>query len=151
LLKKLNVFGHSSIFPYICAKDKNQLNTNNMKYEQFTEEMRNEIVSAVKKSLLKLGINVDVSLSAETRRNGDERIEIETSTFQTTPVIYESIYVYGFGYIVKLVDTEHVHELNISLSYRFKYFDGGTNGVTIGTLKFRIFNEETIRFIGFTI
>lgn len=113
--------------------------------------MRNEIVSAAKKSLLKLGINVDVSLSAETLKNGDARIVIETSTFQTTPVIYESVYVYGYGNIVKLEDAKHVHELTILLSYRFNYFDGGTNGVSIGILRFRIFNEETIRFIGFTI
>lgn len=118
---------------------------------QLTKEMRNEIVSAVKKSLLKLGINVDVSLSAETLKDGDARIIIETSTFQTMPVIYESVYVYGHGNIVKLEDAENVHELSILLSYRFKYFDGGTNGVTIGVLRFRIFDEEVIRFIGFTI
>ena len=62
-----------------------------MKYEDFTEEMRNEIINATKDSLSKLGIHTDVMLSSKTTRHNHEYIRIDTSDFQTTPVIYKSV------------------------------------------------------------
>jgi len=123
-----------------------------MKYEDFTEEMRNEIINATKDSLSKLGIHTQVRLSARmTRRNG-EYIRIDTEPFQTTPVICKSVSVYGEGYVVPCDGIENAFDLYINLNYGFKYFKGGSNGVEIGQLRFRIFSDSMrISFIGFII
>ena len=123
-----------------------------MKYEDFTEEMRNEIINATKDSLSKLGIHTDVMLSSKTTRHNHEYIRIDTSDFQTTPVIYKSVSVFGEGYVVTCDDIAGAFDLYINLNYAFKYFKGGTNGVEIGQLRFRIFSDSMrIHFIGFTI
>ena len=112
-----------------------------MKYEDFTEEMRQDIIDATKTSLLKLGIDVDVTLEAETCRSDRDYINIETSKFNTTPVIYKSIIINGGGYIVEVEGNPDLFDLFIPLSYRFEYFSGGSNGVDIGTLHLRIFKN----------
>ena len=123
-----------------------------MKYEEFTEEMRNEIINATKDSLSKLGIHTEVKLSARTTRNNHEYIRIDTSDFQTTPVIYKSVSVFGEGYVVPCNEIENAFDLYINLNYAFKYFKGGSNGVEIGQLRFRIFSDPMrIHFLGFTI
>ena len=123
-----------------------------MKYEDFTEEMRNEIINATKDSLSKLGIHMEVTLSARTTRNNHEYIRIDTNPFQTIPVIYKSVFVYGEGHVVKCDDIENAFDLYINLDYGFKYFKGGSNGVEIGQLRFRIFADSMrICFLGFII
>lgn len=123
-----------------------------MKYEDFTEEMRNEIINATKDSLSKLGIHTEVRLSARTTRHNQEYIRIDTEPFQTIPVIYKSVFVYGDGCVVPCDEIENAFDLCINLDYGFKYFKGGYNGVEIGRLRFRIFSDSMkICFIGFTI
>lgn len=123
-----------------------------MKYEEFTDEMRNDIVNATRDSLAKLGIHVNVDISAKTTRRNNEYITIKTDTFQTTPVIYKSVFVYGSGWVVQTENAENVFDLNIELNYGFEYFNGGSNGVEIGELKFRIFKDTmTVYFRGFKI
>jgi len=123
-----------------------------MKYEDFTEEMRNEIINATKNSLSKLGIHTEVMLSAKMTGRNQEYIRIDTEPFQTIPVIYKSVFVYGGGYVVPCDRIENAFDLYINLNYGFKYFKGGSNGVEIGQLKFRIFSDSMrICFIGFTI
>ena len=123
-----------------------------MKYEDFTEEMRNEIINATKDSLSKLGIHTEVMLSARTTRHNHEYIRIDTEPFQTIPVIYKSVSVYGEGCVIPCDDIENAFDLCINLDYGFKYFKGGSNGVEIGQLRFRIFSDSMrIHFIGFTI
>lgn len=123
-----------------------------MKYEDFTEEMRIDIINATKDSLSKLGIHTQVRLSARMTRHNGEYIRIDTEPFQTTPVIYKSVSVYGEGYIVLCDEIENAFDLYINLNYGFKYFEGGSNGVEIGQLRFRIFSDSMrISFIGFII
>lgn len=123
-----------------------------MKYEEFTEEMRNEIINATKNSLAKLGIHTDVKLSSKMTRHNHEYIRIDTSDFQTTPVIYKSVSVFGEGCVVPCDDIADAFDLCINLDYAFKYFKGGANGVEIGQLRFRIFSDSMkICFLGFTI
>jgi hypothetical protein len=124
-----------------------------MKCSEFTNEMRHWIVEATKSSLLKLGIaNVEVELEVRKMRSGNEYFNLTTSGFNTTPVIYRSIRVCGIGEVEKVSGEDNVYELNITLDYDFDYFSGGRNGVSIGTLRFRVF-EDTMRiaFIGFII
>lgn len=125
----------------------------------FTKEMLDDIEEATKTSLAKLGIHVSgVVLNIGKSRNGELYTRLQTSEFQTTPVIYKSVRVEGYG---SLCDVESekipaggVYNLNIHLSYRFDYFKGGENGVDIGVLNFRVFeydDRRTIHFLGFTI
>lgn len=119
-----------------------------MKYEDLTLEMRKTITDATKTSLLRLGINVDVYLSSSERKSryGDY-VFINTSSFNTTPVIYKSCYVYGDGCFVQVKNADTTcYDLNISINYGFTYFSGGTNGVSIGNLRFRVFEDKIIFF-----
>ena len=122
-------------------------------FNDFTEEMCNDIKSAVKDCLLKLGVDVDVNISAETySHRSEEYIVVETSEFNTTPVIYKSIYVRGSGTLQEVEGHEGVYDLYIPLGYYFKYFDGGSNGVSIGTMYFRVFAEgQRVAKVSFSI
>jgi len=125
-----------------------------MKYEDFTQEMHQDIINAIKDKLLKLGVKVDNVLIDKfiSPNNGKEYIRITTSTFNTIPTIYKSICVKGSGCLAEVKDHPNVYDLCITIDYRFEYFGGGSNGVTIGTFHFRVF-QETMRIacIGLTI
>lgn len=97
-----------------------------MELNEFSKEMLDSIKDAAKTSLLKLGVKVDFNVEIV-----DGHVEILSSEFNTTPVIYRAIRVGGCGLLID--DT-----LNISLDYLFDYFNGGTNGVRLGYLKFRV-------------
>lgn len=120
-----------------------------MNVRDFTEEMRNEIVEAAKNSLMKLGIMADVAIILDDKHN---RVEIDTASFNTTPVIYKSITVSGGARLSEVEDHDGVYDLNIHLDYWFKSFGGGSNGMSLGTLKFRVFeNSGRVGFVGFFI
>ena len=115
-----------------------------MNVRDFTEEMRNAIVEAAHNSLMKLGIMADVVMILNEEKN---RIKLETAKFNTTPVIYKSI-----EELVEVEGKEGVYDLAFGLDYRFKYFGGGSNGVPIGVLSFRVFEKtERIAVVGFII
>lgn len=125
-----------------------------MKYEDFTEEMRQEIIDTIKDKLLKLGVKVDDVLIDIfiSPNDGKEYIRIETTEFNTIPTIYKSICVKGSGCLAEVKDHPNIYDLCITVDYRFEYFSGGSNGVTIGTFHFRVF-QETMRVanMGLTI
>lgn len=125
-----------------------------MRISDFTEEMRDDIIRYAQRSLLKLGIN-DVDVILEVRKYSyteDEYLLLETSEFNTTPVIYESIKIDGTGTLSPMKDHTNVYDLCITLGYRFILFSGGSNGAGIGTLNYRVFEEsKRIAFLGFTI
>lgn len=113
-----------------------------MKYSEFTDDMRQEMKDAIKAKLSKLGISANVEVSALTNRYGGEYVYIKTAEFNTTPVIYKTVYVDGSGCILPVEEHDNVFELRITFGYRFIYFNGGTNGVSIGTIIFRIFEKS---------
>ena len=124
-----------------------------MKYKDFTEEMRQEIVDAVKEKLMKLGVEVDVTLDIFiSPNNGNEYIRITSSAFNSTPVIYKHICIKGSGCLTEVDGRPDIYDLRIPIDYRFEYFGGGSNGVTIGEIHFRVF-ERTMRVacLGLTI
>lgn len=122
-----------------------------MKYSDLTEEMRNEMISVIQDKLLKLGIKAEVNMGAKTIYDGREMVYVNSKQFNTTPVIYKFITIDGQGFI-KNTEKENRFSLSLSLSYRFKYFDGGENGVNIGIIEFVIFPEtERVASLGLTI
>ena len=127
-----------------------------MKCKDITNEMQLEIIEATKNSLLKLCIpNIDIMLEIKEDRLGKEYIKLLSSAFNSIPVIYKSIYINGRGNLTPVPDHEGVYDLKINIEYWFKYFNGGENGVDIGTLHFRVFERDgeytRVAFIGLII
>lgn len=125
-----------------------------MKTKDITDEMRQDIINYTKESLLKLGIDVDVTLKEITNCKGEVYLRIETSKFNTTPVIYKSIKVNGSSPLCHIEDEDRddVYDLSFSLYYDFEYFGGASNGVRIGFLNFRVFEKSMrVAFLGLTI
>ena len=112
-------------------------------FGDFTLEDMHFIKNTIQRQLLKLGIGAYVDLDAHKIYNGKELICFTTSSFNSTPVIYENIRVKGEGF---LVSSEHpvngCYEtyLNFSVNYEFDYFSGAHNGVSIGETSF-VFSE----------
>ena len=120
-----------------------------MNVRDFTEEMRNEIVSAAKRSLMMIGVTADITISVDEKKN---RIKLETSKFNTTPVIYQSVEISGSAELCEVEGHEGLYDLNFYLNYWFEIFGGGHNGTSLGALKFRVFEErKEARLIGFVI
>lgn len=111
-----------------------------MMYKDLTDESRTRIKSAIKQILLRMGINVDITLYAKKIYDGRELIYFESQEFQTIPVIYRKVNIYGEGFLND--EEDGLCRLCLSLSYRFKYFGGGENGVDIARLTFIIRNFD---------
>ena len=112
-----------------------------MNFSDLTNEMQQTIMDAVHDNLLRLGINVDVKLSSKIIYDGREMISVETSAFNTTPVIYKAIKVKGYGFIEESERKDGTFLLPLALCYDFTYFNGANNGVDIGEMSFFI-NQE---------
>lgn len=111
-----------------------------------TETEYNIIKEYVRRSLLRvLGVNVSVNI----RENEPNRFFLETSEFNTFPVIFEKIRVIGYGYIGEYVDegdegVNIVTKIVIHFDYDFNYFNGGRNGTNLGCMKFYRYKEGHI-------
>lgn len=120
-----------------------------MNVRDFTEEMRNDIVNAAKRSLMMIGVTADITISVDEKKN---RIKLETEKFNTTPVIYQSVEISGYADLCEVEGHEGLYDLNFYLNYWFVIFGGGHNGTSLGALKFRVFEKsKEVRLIGFVI
>lgn len=110
-----------------------------------------EISQAIQDSLMKMGINVEVRL--ETREiKGVKTLYVETSGYNTTPVLFRSIHLYGWGYVEDVEGHEGVHDIFVPLHFRYELFNGGENGAELGCAHFRAFDDtERIAYLGLTI
>lgn len=111
-----------------------------MMYKDLTYESRMRIRNTVMQILLRMGIDVNITLYAKTIYDGRELIHFESQEFQTTPVIYRKVNIYGEGFLNE--EEDGLCRLRLLLSYRFKYFGGGENGVDIAHLTFIIRNFD---------
>ena len=104
--------------------------------------IRKDIAENVERVLARLGVHTNVSVSEEKIYNGRYLVTVESETFNTTPVIYKWVLVHGSGFITQDEEDERIANLYLHLDYRFKYFDGGENGVDIGMAVFRFFKGD---------
>ena len=100
-----------------------------------TENQLIFVKEAIQDELLKRGITAKISKCEEI----NERLEIETESFQTQPVMFKKIHVYTHlsGFAKMLDNVEGAAELYIGLSFRYTLFSGGTNGTDLMDLRFR--------------
>jgi hypothetical protein len=105
-----------------------------------TENQLEKIKSFMQTELLKRGFHAPIT---KFEQNG-QYFEIESSNFQTTPVLFESIKVYApHGKIYEAVAVTHSDSVtvtmevpfSISLSARYTHFGGGSNGCDLFAFK----------------
>lgn len=130
----------------------------NAAYYNFSK-LCNEDIDAIREgianSLARLGIFCNVILNMTIDRFDRPFMTITSSGFNTTPVIYKNVDIKGYA-ITNIKDEErNIYTLSIHLDYHFTYFSGGENGVDIGDVEFRIFDDNEdgnkIRFVRFVI
>jgi hypothetical protein len=97
-------------------------------------EQRKQIQDFIQMELLKRGFQAKITKFEEVKGKNGSRLEFETESFQTTPVIFKTITVNNFS---SSISEEQKHENNPELLFRkiwisvhisYEHFDGGTNG-----------------------
>ena len=83
---------------------------------------------------------------------GNEYIKIESSKFQTMPMMFKEIWIEGRVTVIDSED-EGKQEVSISLEYHWQSFRGGSNGTDIGYIYFEVekdlpekIKEDSARF-----
>lgn len=108
--------------------------------------MKKQVLDFIAKDIqaqcMRLGINAQFSTEVSTNRCGDEVFEIKSTEFNTTPVIFKSIYVGSRVWISPVEDHADITKITVRLTYWYNLFDGGSNGTDLGTVEYAINTED---------
>jgi len=99
-----------------------------MKTKEINQDVKKYILRDIELTLLRLGINVTLEM--------DEHGHIDSTPFQTMPVLFKEWKIYGTCRISE--DSNDFYYLNISLSLDWKHFGYGENGCSFGGIQYRI-------------
>jgi len=94
---------------------------------KLSEKVVKEIQNLIKVALVKRGFHAEFIKFCEE----DGRIVFETETFQTVPVIFETIKIENFSSSVWHKSGDDYGRVSIDVHCRYTHFDGGNNGATI--------------------
>lgn len=84
------------------------------------------ILQEVSDELAKRGFHAAISLKQETYRNGSQGFKIQSTDFQTTPVIFKNIQLTAFNANLKQDGANYRVWIAVHVSY--EHFGGGSNG-----------------------
>lgn len=105
------------------------------------EEIKQQLLQDVKQECNKIGINADFTLEEGTDWRGDKYEYIKSSSFTTTPYIFDEIHVYASLWESDL-DSEDYWYLCADLHYNYTLPTGGTNGHSFGRIEYQIKNSD---------
>lgn len=88
--------------------------------------------------LARMSIHTDISIEF-----GEKKLVVVSTPIQTTPTIYKEVKITGSGNLKSFDENRpDIFTLKVYLDYCFKYFGGGSNGVNLGVIEFRLFENE---------
>jgi len=119
-----------------------------MKIQDITTKQLTAIEQAMQTAVSRLGIHVTFKAEIRKAYNGEPFIFINSSEFQTFPVLFQSIRVTGEGGAKEYGDGL---KLYFHVNYSYDHFGGGHNGCDIGTARFIIHPDGYTQFEGFTL
>ena len=89
--------------------------------------------------LTHMGIHTEILIEF-----GEKKLVLVSTPIQTTPTIYKEVKITGSGSLESFNENRpDIFTLRVHLDYRFKYFGGGSNGVDLGSIEFRLFQNNT--------
>ena len=91
------------------------------------------IKGILEEQLLKRGITAPIIRIEESESN---KVNFETSTFQTTPVIFKTLKVTNFGSWI--IEEEGFTTVSISVHYSYTHFSGGYNLCSLFDFKCKV-------------
>lgn len=117
-----------------------------------TKEQLNSLKEFLQVELLKRGFNVFVEHIKENPSYEEiSRIDFQTTSFQTTPVLFKELHVNSFNSSV--MEQEKINEekglsstlihIWLSIYVSYKLFGGGSNGFKLMDVKVVFFKEES--------
>ena len=114
---------------------------------EFSNVVITQVRDFIKHQLLVRGINVDVVVRIDETRRGEQKFSVETTEFQTWPVLGKSWQVVDFGSWITPIEGSEAVKVTINLQARYTAIDGGTNGISLFTLSFNTNGEVCQGFI----
>lgn len=109
-----------------------------MKATELKKEILDYILSEVQTSVMRLGINAQLSYVTRYDYHKNEILGIESTKFQTMPMMFKELMLVGNINIVDETEEQYYNEVAISLDYRYTSFNGGHNGTELGRIIFRV-------------
>lgn len=91
------------------------------------------IISEVNQSVARLGINTCLSLITEKDYAKNDYLKVTSTPFHTMPVLFKEIHLEGR---VDLFEKGNDVKIVVTLEYRYKTFENGNNGHSLGTFIF---------------
>ena len=127
------------IKPYLCSANKIK---QQLKIQIMKKQVLDFIAKDIQAQCMRLGINAQFSTEVSTNRWGDDVFEIKSTQFNTTPMIFKSIYVGSQVWICPVEDHANITKITVRLTYQYNLFDGGSNGTDLGTVEYAINTED---------
>jgi len=119
-----------------------------MKIQDITTKQLTAIEQAMQTAVSRLGIHVTFKAEIRKAYNGEPFIYIESSEFQTFPVMFKSIKVNGEGGAKEI---PFGLQIAFHVCYSYDHFGGGHNGCDIGRAHFCVYGDNTTYFNGLTL
>lgn len=107
-----------------------------MKANEIRKEVLEYIASDIQCSVARLGINTTVEFSLK-----KDRLEMSSTTFQTMPMIFKSIYLWGNVWLEDDKEHDGYTRFTLRIYYGYRHWDGGSNACSLGTVYYEIDNN----------
>ena len=104
-----------------------------------TPEAMESLKKEISEQLQKRGINVEITLGLEYTKHGEPVPTMDSTTFQTFPVLFKEIKLAFFGSWLK-EEEDHLR-FTATVSARYDHFRTGSNGCDLFTITARIKND----------
>ena len=124
-----------------------------MKTEISNQNQMNKLKDFIQDELLKRGFTAKISYFGEVSDKNGSKFEFITEEFQTTPVIFKSIFISNFSSSITEEEIERpdgskitVHKVWISVHVSYKHFGGGSNGCNLFDVAATMYEDDIFDF-----
>lgn len=105
----------------------------------------NYIVKDINLSVARLGINTQLSIVEKKDYKNKPYLAIDSTPFQTTPIIFKTIKLDGYIYVLEDEKNENIVKVVASLDYHYQTFGDGSNGHSLGRVQYEVDKEYWTR------